>query len=753
MSQTDGILVTKRNKETAPLDLEKIHRVLFWATEDLSDVSVSDIEMNSQIQLYNKITTEEIHQVMIKSAIDLISEETPNYQYVAARLMLFDLRKKVFGSWTPPKVRDFIMSMVDRKYYDSEIPNSLTDKEWEFLELAIDHERELEYPYGAMSQWIGKYLVQNRATKTTLETPAFCNLMVALTAFGKEEDNRIKKVIDYYKEITTNLSLPTPWMAGLRTPVRQFSSCVLIEGGDTVDSIAATGSAINHYVAKKAGIGIGATRIRALGSPIRGGDAYHTGVIPIFRKWQGDVNCFSQGGVRKGSATVNIAWWHHEIEDMIVLKNNKGSEDNRVREMDYVIQMNGFFYKKILANEDIYLFSPNQVPELFNAFYENDQTLFEELYEKACKKRNIMKKKLNAFELFKNMCVERKDTGRIYLLNIDHVNVYSSFLVSIRMTNLCVEITLPTAPLQDLHDTDGEIALCMLHALNMGNFNDNNLDKLEKPLYYAVRALDNIIDYQEYPMYAARESAEKRRPVGVGVINMAYYLAKHGVKYSDGSANVLIHRFFEAFQYYLLKASNRLAKEKGKCEYYNETKYSEGILPIDNYKKDVDKLGEFELNMDWKTLRSNIKEHGLRNSTLSAIMPAETSANISGATNGIEPIKGFVVDKGSKTNPLVTVVPGFPHYKNKYEQLWDQPSCNGYLNLVCIIQKFIDQSISANTFYNPENYEDGKVPMEQLMRDKLMFYKFGGKALYYENTYDGQTENEVDDCPGGACKL
>ncbi|EBW1656355.1 ribonucleoside-diphosphate reductase subunit alpha, partial [Salmonella enterica subsp. enterica serovar Typhimurium] len=559
------------------------------------------------------------------------------------------------------------------------------------------------------------------------------------------------------------ISLPTPIMAGVRTPTRQFSSCVLIECDDSLDSINATSSAIVKYVSQRAGIGINAGRIRALGSAIRNGEAFHTGCIPFYKHFQTAVKSCSQGGVRGGAATLFYPLWHLEVESLLVLKNNRGVDDNRVRHLDYGVQLNKLMYERLIKGQDITLFSPSDVPGLYDAFFA-DQDEFERLYVQYEKDKNIRQKQVKAVELFSLMMQERASTGRIYIQNVDHCNTHSPFdpaIAPIRQSNLCLEIALPTKPLNDIKDPNGEIALCTLSAFNLGAIED--LDDLEELARLAVRSLDALLDYQDYPILAAKQGAMGRRTLGIGVINFAYYLAKHGVRYSDGSANNLTHRAFEAIQYYLLKASNELAKEQGACPWFNETTYAEGILPIDTYKKSLDVLTKEPLHYDWEGLRKDIKEHGLRNSTLSALMPSETSSQISNATNGIEPPRGYISIKASKDGILRQVVPEYERLKGAYELLWQMPSIEGYLQLVGIMQKFVDQAISANTNYDPTRFPSGKVPMNQLLKDLLLAYKYGVKTLYYHNTRDGAddvqgdleevVETEDSDCEGGACKI
>ncbi|GAM68354.1 ribonucleotide reductase [Vibrio sp. JCM 19236] len=725
-------------------------------------MSVSQVELKSQIQFYDGITTSDIHETMIKASADLISEETPDYQYLAARLAIFHLRKKAYGQYEPPALFDHVAKLVDMGKYDQHLLEDYSREEFELMDSFIDHKRDLDFSYAAVKQLEGKYFVQNRVTKEIYESAQFLYILVAACLFSKyPRETRLDYIRRFYDAVSTfKISLPTPIMSGVRTPTRQFSSCVLIECGDSLDSINATASSIVRYVSQRAGIGINAGRIRALGSEIRGGEAFHTGCIPFYKYFQTAVKCCSQGGVRGGAATVFYPLWHGEVQNLMVLKNNRGVEENRVRHMDYGVQLNKLMYSRLIEGGNITLFSPSDVPGLYDAFFQ-DQDEFERLYVQYEADDSIKKEQVKAIELFSILMQERASTGRIYIQNVDHCNTHSPFDASVapvRQSNLCLEIALPTKPLANVEDENGEIALCTLSAFNLGAI--QNLDDFEELSELVVRALDALLDYQDYPLPAAKISTMNRRTLGVGVINYAYYLAKHGAKYSDGSANGLTHRTFEAMQYYLLKASVALAKEQGACPSFHETTYSQGILPIDTYKSSLDGIVEEELHYDWEELRREIKQHGLRNSTLTALMPSETSSQISNATNGIEPPRGYVSVKASKDGILKQVVPEFTKYKENYELLWDIPNNNGYLNLVGIMQKFVDQSISANTNYDPNKYENGKVPMKLLLRDLLTAYKFGVKTLYYHNTRDGAKDDQKDvaveqddDCAGGGCKI
>ncbi|AEI75067.1 Ribonucleoside-diphosphate reductase 1 subunit alpha [Candidatus Moranella endobia PCVAL] len=757
-----SMLVTKRDGSQETINLNKIHRVIDLAAEGLENISVSQVMLRSHIQLYDGIKTADIHDTIIKAAADMISQQAPDYQYLAARLAVFHLRKKAYGRFEPPKLYDHVSRLVAMNKYDKHLLMDYSTCEFDQMEGFIDHWRDMTFSYAAVKQLEGKYLAQNRVTGEIYESAQFLYVLVAACLFSSyPRTTRLDYVKRFYDAISTfKISLPTPIMSGVRTPTRQFSSCVLIECGDSLDSINATASAIVKYVSQRAGIGINTGRIRALGSPIRGGEAFHTGCIPFYQHFQTAVKSCSQGGVRGGAATSFYPIWHLEIESLLVLKNNRGIEANRVRHMDYCVQLHKLMYQRLVNGEDITLFSPSDVPGLYEAFFA-DQDEFERLYTLYEQDISIRHRRVKAVELFSLIMQERASTGRIYVQNVDHCNTHSPFdavVAPIRQSNLCLEIALPTKPLADVNDDSGEIALCTLSAFNLGAI--DSLNDLHDLATLAVRALDALLDYQKYLVPAAKRSALGRRTLGVGVINFAYYLAKNGVRYSDGSANNLTHRTFEAMQYYLLKASNDLARERGACPLFNETTYAQGILPVDTYKKDLDSIVSEPLYYDWEALRENIKQHGLRNSTLSALMPSETSSQISNATNGIEPPRGLVSIKASKDGILRQVVPESIRLQEAYELLWEMSSNEGYLHLVGVMQKFVDQAISANTNYDPSRFPAGKVPMKQLLQDLLTAYKFGVKTLYYHNTRDGAEDAQEDmqstqqeNCENGACKL
>ncbi|MGY1488153.1 class 1a ribonucleoside-diphosphate reductase subunit alpha [Methylobacillus pratensis] len=758
MTKYESMNATKRDGRQEPINLDKIHRVIDWAAQGLDNVSVSQVELKSHIQFYDGIRTDVIHETIIKSAADLISEDTPDYQYLAARLSIFHLRKIAYGQFEPPHLFDHVTKLTEMGKYDQHLLADYSREEFNELNDHIDHWRDMNFSYAAVKQLEGKYLVQNRVTKKIYESPQFLYILVAMSLFAKYEGKaRLEYIKRFYDAVSTfKISLPTPIMSGVRTPTRQFSSCVLIECDDSLDSINATTSAIVKYVSQRAGIGVNAGRIRALGSEIRGGEAQHTGCLPFYKLFQAAVKSCSQGGVRGGAATLFYPLWHLEVESLLVLKNNRGVEENRVRHLDYGVQINRLLYQRLIKGGDITLFSPHDVPGLYDAFFA-DQDEFERLYTQYEADDSLRKRTLPAVDLFSLLMQERAGTGRIYIQNVDHCNTHSPFnpkLAPVRQSNLCMEIALPTHPLEDINDENGEIALCTLSAFNLGAL--ESLDELEGLADLVVRALDALLEYQDYPVKAALNATDKRRSLGVGVINYAYYLAKNGTGYTDDAALGLTHRTFEAIQYYLLKASVQLAREFGPCDAFNETTYSQGLLPIDTYKKDLDAVCQEALQLDWEQLRKDIVAHGLRNSTLTALMPSETSSQIANATNGIEPPRGLVSVKQSKDGILRQVVPEIERLRNQYQLLWSLPNNDGYLKLVGIMQKFVDQSISSNTNYDPKRFEGGKVPMKQLLKDLLQAYKLGVKTLYYHNTRDGASEGGEtgdDGCESGACKI
>ena len=740
---SNGTKVLKRSGSIEPLDLNKMHKMVEEATKDLAGVSASQVEINSGVQFYDGITTKEIQGILIKSASDLIELESPNYQYVAARLLLFSLRKQLWGRLHEyPNLGDHATKCIEAGIYDSYFTSAYSDEEIDILNDFIDHERDYLFTYAGLRQVVDKYLVQDRSTGDVFETPQFMYMMIAATMFAKyPKETRIDYVRKYYDAISKHkINIPTPVMGGVRTPIRQFASCVLVDSDDTLDSIFSSDMAIGKYVAQRAGIGINAGRIRGINSKIRGGEVQHTGVVPFLKKFESTVRCCTQNGIRGGSATVHFPIWHKEIQDIIVLKNNKGTEDNRVRKLDYSIQISKLFYERFIKSEEISLFSPHDVPGLYENFGTDN---FDELYCRYESDQSIPRRTVGAQELFLDILKERAETGRIYIMNIDHCNSHSSFKDKVTMSNLCQEITLPTTPLNHIDDPNGEIALCILSAINIGQI--RTLDSLEELCDLSVRGLDALIDFQGYPVKAAEIGTRNRRSLGIGYIGLAHYLAKHHVSYNDPKAWELIHDLTEAFQYYLLKASNQLAKEQGKCGYFDRTKYFDGILPIDTYKKDIDEIVPNTLKYDWDSLRNDIKQYGLRNSTLSAQMPSESSSVVSNATNGIEPPRGYLSIKKSKKGPLKQIVPQYGSLKNSYTLLWDMENNRGYINVVAVMQKFFDQAISGNWSYNPQHFEGSEVPTSVMAQDLLTTYKYGWKTSYYQNTYDVKTDEVESD--------
>ena len=736
------IKVVKRDGTSTTLDLERVHHIVEHACKGLAGVSESAVEMNSGLQFFDGIETKDIQEILIRSANDLITLDNPNYQFVAARLLLFGLRKSVYKGHPDnhPILKDHVKKCINLKVYDSEILQKFSDEEWGVLNSYIDHDRDYLFTYAGMRQVCDKYLVQDRSSGEIYETPQFMYIMIAATLFQDDDKfYRLDYIKKYYDAISKHkINIPTPVMAGVRTPIRQFASCVLVDLDDTLDSIFSGDMAIGKYVAQRAGIGINAGRIRGINSKIRGGEVQHTGVIPFLKKLESTVRCCTQNGIRGGSATVHFPIWHQEIQDILVLKNNKGTEDNRVRKLDYSIQLSKIFYERFIQNSTISLFSPHDVPGLYDAF---GSDTFDELYTQYESDESISRTTIGAQELILDLLKERAETGRIYIMNIDHCNTHSSFKDKISMSNLCQEITLPTTPIQHI-DGSGEIALCILSAINIGKI--NKIEELDELCELAVRGLDALIDYQQYPVKAAEQSTKNRRSLGIGYIGLAHYLAKNGVKYDSQEAFDLVHKLTERFQYALLSASNHLSMEKGPCGYFGKTKYADGILPIDTYKKEVDDIVPNDLSCDWEFLRGRISEYGLRHSTLSAQMPSESSSVVSNATNGIEPPRDYLSIKKSKKGPLKQVVPSYTTLKNNYTLLWDMPNNDGYIKVTAVMQKFFDQAISGNWSYNPEHYPDNEVPVSVMAKDLLTTYKYGWKTSYYQNTYDAKKDGDEE---------
>ena len=739
---TNGNKVKKRNGSIEPLNLEKIHVMVEEACKGLAGVSASQVEIQSGIQFYDGITTGEIQEILIKSASDLIDLDHPNYQFVASRLLLFSVRKSLYGKIRElPTLENHIYSCVNQEVYDSEVYTKYSKEEIAKLDSYIDHNRDFMFTYAGLRQVVDKYLVQDRSSGQVYETPQFMYMMISLTIFAQyPKEQRLNYIKRYYDAISKHkINIPTPIMAGVRTPIRQFASCVLVDSDDTLDSIFSSDMAIGKYVAQRAGIGINAGRIRGINSKIRGGEVQHTGVVPFLKKFEATVRCCTQNGIRGGSATVHFPIWHQEIQDIIVLKNNKGTEDNRVRKLDYSIQLSKLFYERFIKNQEITLFSPHDVPGLYDVFGTDK---FDSLYLEYEKDESIKKTKVGAQELILDLLKERAETGRIYIMNIDHCNTHSSFKDQVWMSNLCQEITLPTYPLQHIDDPVGEIALCILSAINVGKIRSD--EELEELCELSVRGLEELIDYQKYPVVAAEVATKARRSLGIGFIGLAHYLAKLGHNYDSQEAWDAVHGLSESFQYYLLSASNKIAIEKGHCEYFGRTKYADAILPIDTYKQDVDEISNQKLQHDWEGLRTAIRAHGLRHSTLSAQMPSESSSVVCNATNGIEPPRDYLSIKKSKKGPLKQVVPSYSTLKNNYTLLWDMPDNTGYINVVAVMQKFFDQGISGNWSYNPEHYEDNEVPVSVMAQDLLTTYKYGWKTSYYQNTHDMKTDEAND---------
>ena len=733
------ITVIKRDGQVTQLDLEKIHKMVELACRGLAGVSESAVEMNANLQIFDGIKTEDIQEILIKSANDLISLDAPNYQFVAARLLLFGLRKAVYNGHPDghPTVLEQLEKGVELGVYDKPLINAYSREEWEEINSFVEHDRDYLFTYAGLRQVTDKYLVQDRSAGKIFETPQFMYVLIAATLFQQyPQETRLEYIRRYYDAISQHkINIPTPIMGGVRTPLRQFASCVLVDVDDTLDSIFSSDMAIGKYVAQRAGIGINAGRIRGVNSKIRGGEVQHTGVVPFLKKFESTVRCCTQNGIRGGSATVHFPIWHQEIEDIIVLKNNKGTEDNRVRKLDYSVQISKLFYERFIRNENISLFSPHDVPGLYDAFGTDE---FDQLYARYEADDRCPRRTIPAQELILALLKERAETGRLYIMNIDHCNSHSSFKDKVNMSNLCQEITLPTDPISHIDDEGGEIALCILSAINVGKL--RTLNELENLCDLAVRGLEELIDYQGYPVKAAERSTLARRSLGIGYIGLAHYLAKHGEHYDDPTAWRLVHELTEAFQYNLLKASNALAKERGPCDAYQHTKYHDGILPIDTYKRDLDEIVAPEYKYDWDSLRNDIRQYGLRHSTLSAQMPSESSSVVSNATNGIEPPRDYLSIKKSKKGPLKQIVPSYTSLKNNYTLLWDLKSNAGYINIVAVMQKFFDQAISGNWSYNPENYDNNEVPVSVMAQDLLMTYKLGWKTSYYQNTYDAKKD-------------
>ncbi len=738
--------VKKRNGELEDFSAEKLNEVVMWACKDL-EANPSDIVMNAKLQLYNGIKTSKIHEVLVNSSANLINIKNSDYQWSTSRLLSFFTRKQLFGVFKDedmPSIKEVFRKNVKLGFYDPQIIKKFTDDELEQIEKIVNHSNDNLLTYASYKKMLDSYVVKNRVTGYIYETPQYSFIIIAMTL-----ENTVEGVRNLYESLVNKfISFPTPIMAGVRTNSKQYASCVLIDSGDDLESIYASAHAIGRFVSRKAGIGLNFGRWRALGSSIRKGEVFHTGVIPFLRLTQSAVKSCSQGGVRDGSATTNFPIWHPEISDLLVLKNNKGTDDNRVKNLDYCVQLTGFFLKRMLKNEKISLFSTSDAPELIELWGLPE---FDEVYLKYEADKKVKRIEVDGQELLLSIATERLNTGRLYISFIDNVNATNQFKCKINMTNLCVEITEPTTPFTDVNSEEGEIALCNLGGLNLGILKGRDTFHLiEKPLRDIVRALDTVVEIQEYPVKAA-EKQLKRRSIGVGVTNFAYWMAKNGLKYEDEEALPLIDELFEHFQYYLIKASMELAKERGACEWFNKTKYAEGVMPFDNINEEVKNLVKRPLTLDWDWLREQVKLHGMRNSVLSAQMPVESSSMVTNSTNGLEAPRELVTVKTNKSGAsTVMVVPEGKKLASKYTLAWDIVDNSCINKIVSVVQKYLDQAISVNHYYNPTLFEGNQIPAKVIIKDIVEFYKLGGKNLYYANTLDA-IEIEVEDCE--SCKL
>ena len=750
-----NITVKKRDGKIEKFNIDKINKVIKWAIDGYTEVSLTDIEINAKINISQGVTTKQIHSLLIESAANLISLEKPNYQFVAARLLNYQLRKDVWKGKHAPRILEFLKEGLKNKIYDPIILDKYTEDEINKIGEFIDHERDYIFSYAGMKQLCDKYLIKDRVSGIIHETPQFAYILIAIYAFiNYPSETRMNYVRKFYDSISKHkINLPTPIMAGLRTPSKNYASCCLIGVDDTRESITASATAVSMATSNRCGIGIDVSKIRAIGSPIKNGEVVHTGLIPFLKIYESSVKALQQNGLRGGSATCNIQWWHYEIEDIIVLKNNAGTDDNRVRKLDYTVGMSKLFYDRVLKDEDVTLFNNVEVPELYEAWGTKD---FDKVYKECESKKLKLKKKISARKLFSLIVKERVETGRIYILNVDHANEHGAWSDKVTMSNLCTEVIHPTIPLNDYHDKKGEIGMCILSAVNMLEI--KNWQDLEKTCDLIVRFLDEIIDIQDYFNIAAENFAKKRRSLGVGITNLAALLAKNQLKYSSDKSLLFIDEWMEHFQFYLLKSSLDLAKEKGKCEKFDRTKYSKGILPIDTYKDKVDEICKRKLSLDWEKLRKDIKEFGLRHSTLSSCMPCESSSVIQSSTNGVEPIRSLITYKTSKMGKLPVLVPGIGKYEDSYELAYNLKDNVGLLKINAIIQKYIDMAISTNVYYNYSHYENHILPDAKVMKEIMLAYSLGLISLYYSNSDDGDKEQLMNqkadqDCSGGACKL
>jgi ribonucleoside-diphosphate reductase alpha chain len=751
------IQVQKRNGNREPLNIDKWQAQITKVCSGIADVSQSMIEIKSQPHFYDGITTKEIDGITLRAIVDLIDVESnpdignTNYQYVAGKQRLSMLRKDVYGSYTPPRLYEIVCKNVAAGVYTSELLTWYTEDDWNRMDDIVDHEKDEQYGYAAIEQLIEKYLVRNRTTKETYETPQVRYMVAAATVFHREEPNsaRMRCIKEYYNAASDGLfTLATPVLAGLGTPTKQFSSCVLIRSDDNLDSIFASGEMMAKYAAKRAGIGLEIGRLRPLGAPIRGGEIQHTGMIPFLKKWFGDLRSCSQGGIRNASATVFYPIWHYQFDDLIVLKNNQGTEETRVRFMDYGVVLSSFFWRRFKNKENITFFDPNEVPDLHAAFYKNT-ALFEELYVKYEKRKDLRKKTMSAEEVFKSgLLKERTDTGRIYLVFIDNVQSQGPFdpeFHTIFQSNLCCEILLPTVPFQRLDDDEGRIALCTLGSLNWGAF--RNPEDMRRAARILHRSLNNILDYQDFLSVQSKLSNDEIRPIGIGITNLAYWHAKRGLKYGEKEALAEVKSWMEHQAFYLTEATVELARERGACLHSDRTRYGQGTFPWELRAKGVNELADFTPELDWETLRAQMKEYGVRNATQMAIAPVESSSVVINSTNGIELPMSLITVKESKAGSLVQVVPEYHKLKSRYQLMWEQTDCDGYLKTAAVLAAYVDQSISTNTFYNPAHFADRKVPTTLIAKNLMQAHQWGLKTFYYSLINKQGSKTTAEEAP------
>jgi len=751
------INVIKRSGAKEPLTLEKWQAQVAKVCKGIADVSPSMIEIKSQLHFYDGITTTQIDGITLRAIVDLIDVENnsdvghTNYQYVAGKQRVSMLRKDVYGSYEVPHLYEIVKKNVATGLYTNELLTWYSEEDWNKMNDMLDHSKDEQYSYAAIEQLIEKYLVKNRSTKEIYETPQIRYMVAAATVFHKEEPNnaRMRYIKEYYNAASDGLfTLATPVLAGLGTPTKQFSSCVLIRSDDDLDSIFASGEMMAKYASKRAGIGLEIGRLRPLGSPIRGGEIMHTGMIPFLKKWFGDLRSCSQGGIRNASATVFYPIWHHQFDDLIVLKNNQGTEETRVRHMDYGVVLSAFFWRRFKNKENITFFDPNEVPDLYEAFYQNTE-LFEELYVKYEKRKDLRTKTMSAEEVFKSgILKERTDTGRIYLVFIDNVMKQGPFdpeYHTIYQSNLCCEILLPTKSFKRLDDPDGRIALCTLGSINWGAF--RNPEDMRRACRILHRSLNNILDYQDFLSIQSKLSNDEIRPLGIGITNLAYWHAKRNFKYGEKDALADVKSWMEHQSFYLTEASVELAKERGKCLGSDQTRYGKGVFPWELRAKGVNELTNFATELDWETLRSQMKEHGVRNATQMAVAPVESSSVVINSTNGIEMPMSLISVKESKAGSFVQVVPEYHKLKNKYQMMWDQKDCDGYLKTAAVIAAYVDQSISTNTFYNPAHFPERKVPTTLIAKNLMQAHYYGLKTFYYSLINKAGSKQQAEDAP------